>query len=161
MDDGLRDLIPEVAEFRDRNHDAVEAWSINPNEPYKQKDTSNGWTQETFEAAYSDAFTAVNPNTIFFGRKDPYGLQFQTMPTFRSTPPLRYPNLTTLPGLLDGQDDAIAEMERDILMDDVAIGDQNADGRPRQLVEGVNARVTGEAVDMAVMKDKAQPAEYS
>jgi hypothetical protein len=160
MDDGrLRNLVPDIGEYRNVNHDAIEAWSINPNEPYKPRDTTNGWTQQSLEQVYAEAFTAVNPNTLFFARKDPYGLQYPTMPTFRAMPPLRYPDLTTIPGLLTGEDTAISNMERDILID----ADPDDTHRTEQPVEGgglVNKHGTREAVDIAVMKDKAQPAEY-
>jgi hypothetical protein len=132
----------------------VEAWGINPNEPYKERDTTNGYTQESFSKLYDEAFTAVNPNTLFFAYKDPYGIQFQTMPTFRSKPPPRYPSLTTVPGLMEGDDDEVAEMERNVLM---GVGGRQAVQDDVGLVDRYGL---AEAVDIAVLKDKAQPAEY-
>jgi curved DNA-binding protein CbpA len=154
-DDRLRHLIPDIGEYRNKNHEAVEAWSINPNEPYKERDTTNGYTQESFAKLYDEAFTAVNPNTLFFAYKDPYGIQFQTMPTFRSKPPPRYPSLTTVPGMMEGDDDEVAEMERNVLM---GVGGRQAVQDDVGLVDRYGL---AEAVDIAVLKDKAQPAEYS
>lgn len=49
---------------------------------------------------YAQAFTSTNPTTVFLTAPTPYGIPFQAMPTFEATPPVRYPNCTTIPGLL-------------------------------------------------------------
>jgi hypothetical protein len=140
----FRHLPAEGAELRVRDNAAIEAMAIAPTVPLGRED-AQGATPATLARLYAEAYTAVNPNTVFEAHKDPYGLQFQTMPVFYAQPPPRYPSQTTIQGFGPGAVDAVSDMARRELMHM---------GKP---VEGGNR---GEAVDIAVMKDKANPAEY-